>query len=271
MNRYLISVGIGLSLVSCDKPDSLSDRQDQQTKGEAVGNKKYAVRREVIDPLDELRTKLDVARKTKSSEEREKAFAEVAWNAIEIDSEIAHEAFANLPAESSEKLRLIQHYAMRLAEQDLEQAVQWAKELETERETAVAMGHIAIQIAEDDPQRAANMISQSNLTGVELDTAVVQVIQRWAANSESDVAGWIVLFSPGAARVAGIKVVTEPWLTRDPVAAFEWLESINDPELRIEATSAMQSVISKQTEDTREAWLSHLSSEMRNELQQELK
>ena len=47
---------------------------------------------------------------------REKELADVAWNALEIDPDLARDAFLQLPLDSAEKIRLIRHYAMRLAD-----------------------------------------------------------------------------------------------------------------------------------------------------------
>jgi hypothetical protein len=264
MKRLLVLIGFGLSLVSCDKPNSSNSNESGSDKS-PVGSK-YEIRRKPADSVAELRTQLDAAQKRKSLSERQKALAEVAWNAIEIEPWIAREAFEKLFTESPERLRLIQHYAMRLAEADPVKAQEWAKTMETERETAVALGQIAIQIAEDDPHSAAKLIADSNLTANELDTVVVQVIQRWVGKSESDAASWVVLFSPGAARGAGIKVIVERWLPRDSVAAFDWLNSIQDPALRKEATAAMRNVISHQSPEIREAWLSNVRDEIRIEI-----
>ncbi len=266
MIRSLISILFGLSLLSCDKPNSADAENDQKISADSASNRKYALRKQARDPSEELRSQREAAGKIKSLTEREKALAEVVWNAIEIDPDIAHEAFQQLSSDSPEKIRLIRHYAMRFAEQDPLKAEEWAKTLETEQETAVAVGQIAIHIAEADPERAANLISDSNLTERELDMAVVQVIQRWVVKSESDAAAWVVQFSPGAAREAGIQVVAARWLPRDPKAAFEWLESIKDNELRKETLSAMRNIMLQQSEKVSQTWLSHASAELQSEL-----
>lgn len=260
----MVLIGFGLSLVSCDKPNPSNHNESGSDKSPVES--KYAIRSKPADSVADLRKQLDAAQKRKSLTERQKALAEVAWDTIELEPEIAREAFEKLSAESPERLLLIQHYALRLAEADPKEAEEWAESLQTERETAVAIGQIAIQIAEDDPHSAANLIADSNLTGSELDTAVVQVIQRWAGKSEPDAASWVILFSPGAAREAGIKVIAERWLPRDSAAALDWVHSIHDPVLRKEATSVMRSIISQQSPEIREAWLKHANEEIRTEI-----
>ena len=52
-------------------------------------------------------------------------------------------------------------------------------------------------IAETDPQRAATLLSESGIAGRTFDVATVQVIQRWATQSQSRAAAWVALFPPG--------------------------------------------------------------------------
>jgi len=216
-----------------------------------------------------LRTILDAAIKTEPSAAREKALADVAWNALELDPELAVEAFHALPEGSTEKIRLIQHYSMRLAEQNLEESLDWAASLGNEQEIAAAHGHIALAVAETDPRRAADMLSESGKAGRELDVLAVQVVQRWAAQSPSDAAAWTGMFPPGPARDAGNKIIAEQWLPRDARAAFDWLDSMQDEGLRNETARAMEGVILQQPKDIRDEWLKHADAGIRNELEQQ--
>jgi hypothetical protein len=61
-----------------------------------------------------------------------------------------------LPTDSAEKIRLIQHYSRRLAEQNPDKALAWTATHGTEQEIAAAHGQIAWVLAETDPPRAAN-------------------------------------------------------------------------------------------------------------------
>jgi hypothetical protein len=83
-------------------------------------------------------------------------------------------------------------------------------------------------ISDTDPQRAANLLSESGIAGRTFDVAAVQVIQRWAAQSPSHAAEWVALFPPGAAREAGIKIIAEHWLARDAPAAIAWSDTLHD-------------------------------------------
>jgi hypothetical protein len=199
---------------------------------------------------------------------REKALADVAWNALEIDPDLARDAFLQLPLDSAEKIRLIQHYAMRLAEQDPDEALAWAGTLGSEQEIAAANGQVAVVLAENDPHRAANLLSESGVVGREFDVAVVQVLQRWAAQSPPAAAAWAITFPPGAAREAGIKIIVAQWAQSDVQATFSWMTGLQDENVRREAALAMEEALLQEPQDIRDAWLQHADADTLIELEQ---
>jgi hypothetical protein len=255
-----------LLLVSCDKPGSSDVRKDAAAP---VARGGHAPREQAPGTPVELRTILEAAVKIESPAAREKALADVAWNALETEPKLACEAFQQLPTGSAEKLRLIQHYAMRLAEQNPDEALAWAATVGSEQEIAAANGQIALVLAETDPRRAANLLSESGLVSRDFDVAVVQVVQRWAARSPPDAAAWVTLFPPGAAREAGIQIIAGQWLPRDAPASFDWLETLQDEGLRKETARAMEGVILQQPQDIRDAWLQHADARIQSELEQQ--
>lgn len=119
----------GLLLVCCDRPEPTNPsgvaeiptarstggghvwRQPNQSA--STGHRKI------------LKTAVDVD----SPEAREKEIADVAWNALATDPELACEAFLQLPTGSPERIRLIRHCAMCLAEQNPDKAPAWSATL----------------------------------------------------------------------------------------------------------------------------------------------
>lgn len=270
MLRFASATLLGLSLLSCDKPDSSQPSGlKKEAAADPIPNHKTKHRLPEVDASEELQTLLETASKIKAPVDRERALADVAWNAIEIDPDIAHEAFRRLSTDSPERIRLIQHYAMRLAGQDPEQAIEWASALDSELEISSAMSHIALGIAETDPSRAANMLSEHGTAGRDFDVALVQVIQRWAMKSAPEAADWVAQFPASPAREAGVTLIAEQWLSRDPAEAFRWLDSIKDTELRKEAARSMEGVILQQNQKVRDEWLQHANSQIRTELEQQ--
>ncbi len=282
MRRLLTCLCPGLLLVCCDKPDKHETHMGATVPGTRVTHDRHSLRERISEtpaatvgivpdehPSDSpaaLRSALQAAMDIESPADRGKALAEVAWNALDIDPELASEAFLQLPKGSDEKLRLIQHYAMRLAEQDPDEAIEWAAGLGFEQEIAAAMGRIALVLAETDPHRAANLLSESGIAGREFDVTAVEVLQRWAAQSPLDAAAWAVLFPPGAAREAGMTMIFERWLPRDAPAAFDWFSSLQDERLRKETARAMEGVILQQPQAIRDAWLQYADAPIRSEI-----
>ena len=126
-----------------------------------------------------------------------------------------------------------------MAEDDPDAAMAWAASLETEKESATAYGLIALAISETDPERAANLLSESGIAGEEFDVAVVQVLQRWAASAPADAAAWVRMFPAGDAREAGIGEIVSRWSDADFPAVLAWVDSLDDEALHREAVHAL--------------------------------
>ncbi len=267
--RLLTFLCSGLLLACCDKPGGKDTHQGDDARVPRVARGGHAPRDQPSGTPEALRMTLSLAEKIEAPAAREKALADVAWNALETDPDLACEAFQQLPADSAEKIRLIQHYAMRLAEQDLDEALAWAATVGTEQEISTAHGQIALVIAEADPQRAANLLSESGIVGREFDVAVVQVLQRWAAQSAPDAAAWAVSFPPGAAREAGLKLIVAQWVKTDAPATLSWMAALHDAVVRKEAFLAMEEALLQQPRDIRDAWLQQADASIRSELEQQ--
>jgi hypothetical protein len=239
--RHLLTILVpGLLLVCCDKPGLENVHEDSAVPHAQVARGGHAPRQPVPGTPAELRKILNAAAGIESPETREKTIADVAWNALETDPELAWEALLQLPTDGTEKIRLLQHYAMRLAERNPEEALAWASSLGTSEEVSAACGQIALILAETDPQRAATLLSESGIAGRTFDVATVQVIQRWVAQSPSHAAAWVALFPPGAAREAGIKIIAEQWLACDALAAIVWSGTLHEEGFSEEVARAMK-------------------------------
>ncbi len=266
MPRYLSVLLLALCMVGCKKPAAAGDRENTSAHTASNERRVHRLRAPSPEALLPPREVMEAADKLESPAAREKALADVAWNAIESDPDLAHEAFERLPSDSTEKIRLIQHYAMTLAECDVDAALEWAAALGSNLEIAAAKAQIAIALAETDPSRAASLLSESGVVGREFDVAVVQVIQRWAGKSASEAAGWVADFPPGPVRVAGLSEIAGKWLPADPSAAFAWLGGLKDEQVRAETARALEGVILQQPSHIQKAWLEHAGAGIRAEL-----
>lgn len=269
MHRFFLISMPCLFLVCCDKQDD-----DDVSSNEISATARSSVRRSTTSQETEERSAKspreileDVA--ALAPDERDKVLASIAWDAIETAPAIAHEALGKMAPASPEKIRLIQHYALRLAEQNIDEAIAWAESLENVTEKSAALSHIAIALAETNPQRAAQLLTEADIPGRDFEVAVVQVIQRWAATSPPDAAAWVSQFPRNPTREAGVRFIAERWLPADAPAALAWLGGMKNAELRQETARAMEGVILQQSEETRAAWLQHANEAIQKELEQQ--
>ena len=87
----------GLLLVCCDKPGLESAREDSAVPHTRVPRGGHARRQPVVGTPAELRKILKAAAEIESPATREKAIADVAWNALETEPELAWEALLQIP------------------------------------------------------------------------------------------------------------------------------------------------------------------------------
>ena len=245
ISRSPLVFSLALLLVSCDKSKEVASAPEKPVAPARVTKTRRPVREtgEHHDSPEELRELFKKAEQIESPQDRNHALEEVVWDALELDPQLASDGFFKLTPGSEEKNRLIQHFAMRLAEQSLDEAIKWTATLTDEQEKSLAYDSIAVVLAEFEPERAAQMLSESGVAGRDFDVAVVQVLQRWAAITPEGAAGWVVLFEPGEARSAGLKAVIGAWSRADPQAAVTWLGTLQNPTLHQEAVNGMAETI----------------------------
>ena len=252
--RFHPLLWLGLLLVSCDNPREIADAP-KETQAPHMTKSGRPAREESPTSRSRLRETMQKAADIESPKERNQALAEAIWATLELDPELALEGFQKLIGESDEKNQLIQHFAMRLAEKNVEEATKWASALPTEQEQSLAFGNIALVLAEQEPERAAKLLSDSGVAGRDFDVAVVQVVQRWAATSPVQAAEWVMLFEASDARKAGLKSVASVWAQNDPQGAFTWISTIKDSSIREEAAVGMAEAIREQPESRQDELL----------------
>ncbi|MES2657526.1 MAG: hypothetical protein V4689_02855 [Verrucomicrobiota bacterium] len=265
--RFHALFGLSLFIVSCDKPSPSTKPPPQETSAPHVTKSSRPTEVEPPATRSKFRDSLEKAGKLPTPEERDQALSAVIWDSLELDPELAQEAFRKLSAGSDEKNALIEHFAMRLAEQGSEAAFQWAKALETDEERSLAFGKIALVLSATDPEAAAKLLSDSGVASRDFDVAVVQVIQRWAAESPANAAAWVVQFDAGEARAAGIKAVAAAWSGLDAKATYAWIAGIQDPAIRDEALTGMAESILELPESEQIKMLKLASPDIRTRLE----
>ncbi len=262
--RHSLFCSLAFLLSSCDKPKEIATVPEQADTPPRVTKTVRPARTNPQSTPEELREIFKKAEKIESPQERNHALEEVVWDAMELDPQLASEGFLKITPGSEEKNRLIQHYAMRLAEQSLDEGIKWAATLHGEKEQSLAYDSIALVLAETEPERAAQMLSESGVAGRDFDVAVVQVLQHWAALAPEGAAGWVVLFDAGEGRSAGLKAVVGTWSRSDPQAALTWLGNLQNPAIHQEAVNGMAETILEMPEGSQDEMLRLATPEIRS-------
>lgn len=234
----LLATGGLLLVTSCNKKQDAASSSGTPA-GKARVERRATREEDGPDPRVVLRESFDQATAESDPAAREKAMEQVAWDGIDVDPELAREAFAALEPGGPAARRLVGHFAMRLADTDPDQALEWARGLEQEEERVEAVGRIAVVISARDPERGAALAAGEMPAGLPRDRAVVQILQHWSRSAPAEAVEWIAAFPQGAARGAGLKAVAAAWMESDPAAVAAWVGARDDGPVRNEALLAI--------------------------------
>ena len=193
---------------------------------------------------NELRAALEAAEKEPDPVAREKAIAQVAWDGIDVDHGIAQQAFAGLTPGSEEARKLIAHFAMRMADDNPDTALEWARNLEQAEERDDALGRIAAVLADKDPTRAAALATDEVAEGPLRNRAVVQVAQRWAQKDPAKAGKWISSLPEGSGRRGALINVAKTWSNSDGTAFANWASTQESalPEMPSAVVAVLRSI-----------------------------
>jgi hypothetical protein len=255
-----------LCLAACDRSGSQARDADEKPGPQVTKSGRAPRDHPRASPAEAMREALGRAESLAEPGARDKAIAQIAWDSIETDPELAREAFGKITTDSVDKIPLIQHFAMRMADEDVDAALEWASTLESEREAAAARVRIALVVADADPARAAGLLSEHGLANREFEVAVVQVLQHWTGKSPPDAAAWVAMFPPGDFRKEGIRTVLSQWTQNNPQATFSWLADQSDEGIRMEAGDAIVASFLGQAPEIRDTWLQYADPQVREKL-----
>lgn len=275
MSRFFLqtlALAFTLCLTACDKPmKDIRGADEKQGPQITKSDRDPRDARTSSSQAGAVRKALVRAESLTEAGERDKAIAKIVWDSIETDPGFAREALGKISAESPEKIPLLQHFAMRMADENVETALEWASTLDSEREAAAARVRIALVVAGADPAQAAGLLSEFGLANREFSVAVVQVLQQWAGQSPPDAAAWVAMFPPGDFRKEGIRSVVTKWTQDNPQAMFSWLAGQPDEAIRMETGDALVERFLAQTTDVRATWLQYADPQVREKLSHSLR
>ena len=80
------------------------------------------------------------------------------------------------------------------------------------------------QYSESDPKGAAAWAT-TNLTGIDLNNAIIAIAENWAQQNGSEAAAWFLALPPTAERDAAMENILFAWSSNEPTAALEFLKT----------------------------------------------
>lgn len=252
------AVFVLLLLSACDKKSESSNaggdsKLPTKTDRSARREREARVDDEMREAKAALRKAYEAAEKESDPAAREKALAAVAWDGIDVDSELAREAFAALTPGSEESRRLIAHFAMRMADDDPDGALEWARSLEQPEERGDAMSRVAVVISDSDPARATTLIAEEVPEGLPRNRATIQVVQRWSQKAPADAAAWVATLPAGVARNLALQNLATTWSQSDTRAFEAWAvkQDALGPEVVAATANSLGRVITQEERDKR--------------------
>ena len=120
-------------------------------------------------------------------------------------------------------------------------ALSWAQDLSDPAARNAVLPNIISAVAENDPRRAAQMLSR--LSGETQTAAATSVISQWAASDPQAAGNWAVSFPEGKTRGQIFANLINRWAGNDPTAAASWLGNLSEGPSRDQAVSAFSNRI----------------------------
>ncbi|MEI7909508.1 MAG: hypothetical protein WCK77_07710 [Verrucomicrobiota bacterium] len=268
--RLWMHVSIAALLVSCDKPKSSGDSASADGSTPQATRASGPSRDAAPSKRQRLRESLNAAKQIESVEARDEALAEVARNALEIAPDLAAEAVKQLSSDSQKKMPLLRDCVKRLIAKDPDGALAWVASLGSERDIAAAKAEIALILVGSDPERAANLISPTDLADGKTNSTAMQVLQQWTAVAPADAAAWVINAPEDETRKAGIKAVVSRWALGDTPAALAWMDKLPEGSTRKEAARSVAEALANQPAPIRELLLGPVDPAVRSELEQQI-
>jgi hypothetical protein len=271
IRKRLLCIAIGVALASCDKPGREADRSE--TGPETNPRTKRLERPPLASQGTRggLRASLDAARALGDPEERQSSLMEVGWKALETAPDLAAEVIREMPHESADAARLIQACVTHLMKNSPDEASAWADSLKDAPWIALAREQIAMLVAESDPKRAIQLLTDSNQSSIgEPGSSFEQVLQTWTGQAPGEAALWASRLPAGESRNAGIKTVMSQWLHMDAAASTAWVASLTDSKLRQESIRIIAESLREMPPFLHESILNPAESGIRGEIESEI-
>lgn len=258
---FVISVGF---LASCEKqensnPEFKSEQNSGTTRMELRSIDNTGTR-------GKMRIALDLAKAVEPAQEKEKAIAQVAWDALDSAPDIAVQAIVELPVGNPEKEQLIQFYAERLAKRDFDAALAWGRSLTDEHEFQLVRDQVALILQDSDPQGALELFPNSGFATEGMNSSAKQVFRNWMTQNPGNAMAWVVAINSDEVRRNGLDMALNQWIQADSDSALKWVSSQGNRQRHEEVVNAIVKSVSAQPDPLREIFLEHADPILRAEI-----
>lgn len=170
----------------------------------------------------------------------------------------------------NERHHVLEAVARRWGEQDLESALQWARDLEPGDQQRATQSVLRL-VAEHNPSEAASIyqdiaaeLPQDGPISREYRHMAQEVARVWSSSSPVDAAQWALsLPERGSIQRGAVGDVTEQWMRIDSMAAGEWIRSLPAGETRDSASERVVHMTTNSDPGAAFAWAQSLSQDHR--------
>ena len=187
------------------------------------------------------------------------AFGSIARNDLNKAMELAKE-WESEPQYSN----ILRGIANSYARENPEQAFEWAQSLPAEHQSNV-LSSIVSRIAGDDPSMASDFLGKMAVDTPQQQSAFNNALQNiasnWAHNDPVAAAEWLQAMPDSDASRSGLQQVAEQWARVDPISASEWIGSLPAGEGRDSAAGALIHRIRRDDPERAIAWAESMSNE----------
>jgi len=116
-------------------------------------------------------------------------------------------------------------------------ALTWARQVAEPDLREQTLASVAVALSEQDPEAAANVVTNELTPGRLQDDAVVSIVQRWVQNKPEGAAAWVSNFSDGPLVNASVEHLVKIWSLTDAPQVQKWILRLPAGFLREQAFS----------------------------------
>lgn len=137
---------------------------------------------------------------------------------------------------------LILHSVRQWAGMDPSAASHWASRLPESRLRQEVFSALAVSLAVDSGEDAAEIVARSIASGKDQEDSAVLVARSWGALDPESAADWIVGFRDVLVREAAMRELVAVWVERSPERMSSWIASLADESVRLQMMDVVGSI-----------------------------